>query len=55
MDKHLLTTIELSQVLNVSRQSIYKWRKEGMPFYKIGTAVRFDLDEIREWLKTKKG
>ena len=55
MEKQLLTTIELSQVLNVSRQSIYKWRKDGMPFYKIGKAVRFDLEEIKEWLQTKKG
>lgn len=55
MKKELLTTIELAEVLNISRQTIFRWRKEGMPFYKISKSVRFDLEEIREWLQTKKG
>ena len=55
MKNELLTTIELAEVLNVSRQTIFNWRKEGMPFYKINKAVRFDLVEIKEWLQTKKG
>ena len=55
MEKKLLTTNELAELMKVTTQSIYNWRKQGMPFYKIGKSVRFDLEEIREWLKTKKG
>ena len=28
-----------------------RWRKKGLSFYKIGRTVRYDLDEIYEYLE----
>lgn len=51
--KELITTKELSSLLKVTRQTIGNWRREGMPFMKFGTTVRFDYDEVIEWLKER--
>lgn len=49
----LLTTVELAETLKVTRQAIWNWRKEGLPFFKIGSAVRFDPLQVRKWLEEK--
>lgn len=51
--KKILTTDELTDYLSVTRQSVYNWRKEGMPYKKLGSLVRFDLDEVLSWLEEK--
>ena len=51
----LLTTKELMEYFNVTRGTIINWRKEGMPYKKYGTIVRFDLDEVMEWLDKRNG
>lgn len=51
-----ITLNELSNKLKISRSTIDRWRKEGMPFVKIGTGVRFVEDEVLDWIyKNKKG
>jgi len=50
----LLTTNDLAKNLNVSRQTIERWRKEGLPYRKIGKLVRFDADEVNKWIDAKK-
>ena len=54
MSKVLLTTEELMAKYKLSRATIDRWRKEGMPFSKIGRAVRFDEDKVQEWIKSNK-
>lgn len=51
--KKLLTVKELMEILNVSRDSIYRWRKEkDLPYVVIGKgSVRFDLDEVNKWIE----
>lgn len=51
--KELITTKELSSLLKVTRQTIGNWRREGMPFMKFGTTIRFDYEEVMEWLKRR--
>lgn len=52
--KGLVTIKQLEELLQVSRQTIYDWRKEGMPYIQInGRSVRFDYDEVIEWLKSR--
>lgn len=51
----LLTTSELAHHLKVTTQTLYNWRKEGMPKTKVGSQYRYDLDEVIEWLKNKNG
>lgn len=47
----LLTTKDLQEVLQVTRQSLYNWREEGMPHIMVGSLVRYELDEVMKWLK----
>lgn len=51
----LLTGKQLQEELKVSRQSIYRWRIEGMPYIKFGKPVRYELPKVIEWLKERGG
>ena len=48
-----ITTKELTERLKVTRQAIYDWRIQGMPNYKFGKLVRFNYEEVIEWLTNK--
>ena len=42
--------------MQVSPRTILNWRKRfGLPFKKIGGALRFDLAEVRDWFKSWRG
>ena len=50
-----LTPQELAEKLKVSRAAISQWCCQGkIPFYRFGKSVRFDPEEIMQWLKEKK-
>ena len=54
MTKKYLTTIELANYLSLHPVTIREWVcSRKIPFYKIGKAVRFNIDEIELWLKKK--
>ena len=46
----LLTSCQLARFLGCSERHIFNLRKRGMPAYRIGEIVRFDLDQVRQWL-----
>lgn len=46
----LMTIKELSEYLKVTRQTIYVWRKQGMPHIKIAGTVRFDKGAVMHWI-----
>jgi excisionase family DNA binding protein len=50
----LLTELEVSHVLRVSLATLRKWRveKRGPRFIKIGSLVRYQLEDLREWLSS---
>ena len=50
----LLTETEVSHVLRVSLATLRKWRvdKRGPRFIKIGPLVRYQLEDLREWLSS---
>lgn len=54
MNDRLLTLTELMELLKVSRGTINNWRKKGMPYMKGEKAVRFNKDDVMEWLNEKK-
>lgn len=54
MNKEYITLMELAQSLKISRPTIDRWRKEGMPYYKIGNGVRFLEAEVYEWIEQHK-
>lgn len=51
--KELYTTREVAEMLKVHVNTINNFRKEGMPYKKISHAVRFDADEVMEWIENQ--
>jgi phage terminase Nu1 subunit (DNA packaging protein) len=49
----LLTTKDVMEIYAVTRTTVTDWRKQGMPFKKYGKLVRFDPNEISEWLENR--
>tara|TARA_R110002012_G_scaffold314998_2_gene528239 strand:+ start:1302 stop:1490 length:189 start_codon:yes stop_codon:yes gene_type:complete len=53
-DNSFLSPLELSRHLGVSRQTIYRWKKEGCPVEMQGErVVRYNLEKIVEWVNCK--
>jgi excisionase family DNA binding protein len=56
--EQLLTISQLSELIQVSRSTLYEWTHTGfIPHYKLPKGVRFKEEEINKWLykKRKKG
>lgn len=45
---------ELAEALSISVSMVDKLLTQGLPHYKIGKSVRFELQEVKEWLKGRK-
>lgn len=46
----LLTVKEISEFLGMSERWLHeRTRRNEIPCYRLGTALRFDLEEIRVW------
>ena len=53
--ERLLNADEVAHLLGLQKSTIYKLSHRGeIPTVKIGSALRFDLDEIETWLADKK-
>lgn len=51
----LVSVKDLSQFLNVKESTLYAWVHNGtIPSYKLNGLLRFDMDEIREWVKNSR-
>jgi excisionase family DNA binding protein len=50
----MLDTKELVEYLKVHSNTVYRYIKDGMPCYRIGKDYRFELEEVKEWLKNRK-
>jgi len=50
----LITIQELVNCFKISRTTIDRWRREGMPFEKIGRGVRFNKEDVLEWIRKNK-
>ena len=49
-----MTVQELVDYLKVSRTTIDRWRREGMPYQKISRGVRFERESVLKWIKENK-
>lgn len=47
----LLNKKQLAEYLDIERKTLDAWIKKGLPCYKHGRTYRFDLDEVKAWLK----
>lgn len=54
MSEPLITIDEACKLFKVSRSTIDRWRKEGLPFIRVGRGVRFYESKIREWVEKNK-
>lgn len=51
----IVNITELSQYLSISKNTIYAWvNQRRIPYHKVGSLLRFDINQIDEWLKTNK-
>jgi excisionase family DNA binding protein len=51
----LMNSSDLEAVLGVKRTTLWRLRKRGLPFTRVGGQVRFDVEQVREWLKADGG
>ncbi len=52
IQKRLLNTNELSQMIDVRRGTLYRWvSQRRIPYVKVGRGTKFDIDAIDEWIK----
>lgn len=52
---NLVTIKELSEFLKVKPSTIYSWVHSGtIPFIKLNGLLRFDMDEVQEWVNSSK-
>jgi len=48
----LVTIKEVSEFLRVKESTLYSWAHDGtIPTFKLGGLLRFDMDEVKEWVK----
>ena len=56
MPEPLLTPQDVATWLKMSRVWVYKQAEKGMlPFHRVGDAIRFDPEEIRLYLASRRG
>jgi len=46
----LIDQNQLQERLNVSRPTLIKWRKKGLPNITVGRIVRFEFSKVIEWM-----
>lgn len=46
----MMTTGQLSKYLQVHTNTVLRYLKLGMPYYKIGREYRYELEEVKKWL-----
>jgi excisionase family DNA binding protein len=53
-DVKFLTVEDVEEMLQVTRSTVYNLKKRGMPFIKIGKNIRFDQNEVIDWIKSNR-
>ena len=55
MNSKLLTPKQAAELLQISERTLYKLSKfEGLPAVKVGRIVRYDAEDLREWIAKNK-
>lgn|GEM_PF-2558127 len=53
--KEALNTQQVAELLGVSEKKIYRLAAAGLlPSFRVGSAIRFDGQDIADWLRNKK-
>lgn len=51
MSEKLITIQQLCEIFQVSRSTVDRWRKDGLPCLKIGRNIRFNEEVAINWIK----
>lgn len=52
MNRRLLNVEEVAHLLDMSKDTIYKWvTQRKIPFVKCGRLTKFDLQKIEKWIE----
>lgn len=54
MIEELVTEKELCEWLKVSRSSMNKLRKHGLPYIKVLNMIRYSKDDVQEWMTSNR-
>ena|GEM_PF-4805792 len=46
-----VTKKQLAELLNVSENSIMRLREQGLPYFSFGKIVRYNLNDVQEWMR----
>jgi len=49
----MITVKDIMRIYKVSRTTVQKWMKKGLPYYKKERLVRFSPDEVEQWVRGK--
>jgi excisionase family DNA binding protein len=53
-EKQLLDTAEASQLLGISRNTLYEWIvQRKIPYIKVGRLVKFRKEDLQKWLEKR--
>ncbi len=50
-----LSLTELAIYASVGKNTLKKWLKDGMPYYKVNRCIRVRVDEFNEWMSRFRG
>ena len=53
-DMKFLTVEDVAEMLQVTRTTIYNLKKQGLPFIKLGKNIRFDQDDVIDWVRSNR-
>ena len=51
-EERWLSIDEISVHLGVSKDSVYRWIKQGLPAHKLGRLWKFKVSEVDAWVKS---
>ena len=49
-----LTVEDVAEMLQVTRTTIYNLKKQGLPFIKLGKNIRFDEEDVIDWVRSNR-
>ena len=49
-DVKFLTIEDVADMLQVTRTTVYNLKKKGLPFIKIGKNIRFNQEDVINWV-----
>jgi excisionase family DNA binding protein len=54
--KTLMDASEVASILNCAKDTVYQWVKRyALPCIRLGDSVRFDPQQLAEWLESRLG